>query len=92
MSREFGEYQAVGYFHTKINNALDDLHEAHSDLHRKLIPFFESLYEVCYEVSNVEAGDSGEYASINSLKQNIPKMIEILKDIEKDLENVNEEE
>lgn len=74
MSREFGEYIG-GYFHHKIDHATDDLRHANYDLHKKLVPFFEALYKVSYQISNVEAGDSGEYASVNALKEQIPVMI-----------------
>jgi hypothetical protein len=86
MSREFGEYIG-GYFHDKINHALDDLKDSsHVELHKKLIPFFESLYKVAYQISNVEAGDSGEYASKDALKKQIPVMIAQLKIIMNKLE------
>ena len=42
MSREFGQYIG-GYFHHKIDHATDDLRYSDIELHKKLIPFFESL-------------------------------------------------
>jgi hypothetical protein len=85
MSREFGEYIG-GYFHDKIGHATDDLIDSsHIVLHKMLIPFFESLYKVAYQISNVEAGDSGEYASINALKEQIPVMIAELEKIQKEI-------
>jgi hypothetical protein len=86
MSREFGE-SIGGYFHHKIDHATDDLRYANIELHKKLIPFFESLYKVAYQISNVEAGDSGEYASIDALKEQIPVMINELEKIQKELSN-----
>jgi hypothetical protein len=86
MSREFGEYIG-GYFHDKINHAMDDLkHSSHIELHKKLIPFFKSLHKIAYEISNVEAGDSGEDASINAMKKEIPIMITELKKLQNTLE------
>lgn len=85
MSREFGEYVG-GYFHDKINSAMDDLkNHSHIELHKKLVPFFESLYKVAYQISNVEAGDSGEYASIDALKEQIPVMIAELENIRREI-------
>jgi hypothetical protein len=84
MSREFGEYIG-GYFHDKIDNATDDLRHANFELHKKLVPFFEALYKVSYQICNVEAGDSGEYASKDALKEHIPRMIEELQAILKEV-------
>ena len=85
MSREFGEYIG-GYFHDKINYAMEDLKDSsHVELHKKLIPFFESLYKVSYQISNVEAGDSGEYASVAALKEQIPVMISELEKLQKEI-------
>jgi hypothetical protein len=65
---------------------MDDLiNSSHIVLHKKLIPFFESLYKVAYEISNVEAGDSGECASINALKEQIPVMIAELQKIQRQI-------
>jgi hypothetical protein len=86
MSREFGEYVG-GYFHHKIANATNDLHNANTDIHKKLIPFFKILNDVCWEISSVEAGDSEKYASISSLEDNIPLMIRELEKIQKELLN-----
>ena len=81
MSREFGECIG-GYFHDKIDYALNDLKDSsHIELHKKLIPFFESLYKVAYQISSVEAADSGEQASIEALIEQIPVMIEELQKI-----------
>lgn len=77
MSREFGEFNC-GYFHHKIDNSTDDLRYAKFELHKKLVPFFESLYKVAYQISSVEAADSGEQASIDALREQIPVMIEEL--------------
>ena len=85
MSREFGEYIG-GYFHHKIDHATDDLRYANFELHKKLIPFFESLYKVAYQISNVEADDSEEYASINALKEQIPVMIAELERLKTEIE------
>lgn len=82
MSREFGECIG-GYFHDKIDYALNDLKDSsHIELHKKLIPFFESLYKVAYQISSVEAADSGEQASIEALIEQIPVMIEELQKIQ----------
>lgn len=87
MSREFGEYIG-GYFHDKINHAMDDLKDSSRvELHKKLIPFFESLYKVAYQISNVEAGDSGEYASREALKKQIPVMVAQLEKLQKEINN-----
>lgn len=86
MSREFGEYIG-GYFHHKIDHATDDLRYANFELHKKLVPFFESLYKVAYQISNVEAQDSGEYASIDALREQIPVMIAELEKLQKELRN-----
>jgi hypothetical protein len=87
MSREFGEYIG-GYFHDKINHALDDLKDSsHVELHKKLIPFFESLHKVAYQISNVEAGDSGEDTSREALKKQIPVMIAQLEKLQKEINN-----
>ena len=86
MSREFGEYIG-GYFHHKIDHATDDLRHANYELHKKLVPFFESLYKVAYQISNVEAGDSGEYASVDALRKQIPVMIVELEKLKKELSN-----
>ena len=87
MSREFGEYIG-GYFHDKINHAMDDLKEcSHVELHKKLIPFFESLYKVAYQISNVEAGDSREDASREALKKQIPVMVAQLEKLQKEINN-----
>ena len=51
-------------------------------MHKKLIPFFESLYKVAYQISSVEAADSGEQASIEALIEQIPVMIEELQKIQ----------
>ena len=85
MSREFGDYIG-GYFHDKIYHATDDLRHADFELHKKLVPFFESLYEVAYQISNVEASDSGEYASIEALKKQIPVMITELERLKTEIE------
>lgn len=85
MSREFGECVG-GYFHDKINRALDDLKDnSHVELHKKLIPFFESLYKVAYQISSVEAADSGEQASIDALREQIPVMIGELQKIQRQI-------
>lgn len=84
MSREFGDYIG-GYFHHKIDHATDDLRHAHFKLHKKLVPFFESLYKVAYQISNVEAGDSGEYASVDALKEQIPVMILELESLHREI-------
>ena len=82
MSREFGECIG-GYFHDKIDYALNDLKDSsHIELHKKLIPFFESLYKVAYQISSVEAADSGEQVSIEALIEQIPVMIEELQKIQ----------
>lgn len=86
MSREFGEYIG-GYFHHKIDHAADDLRHANYELHKKLVPFFESLYKVAYQISNVEAGDSGEYASREALKKQIPVMVAQLEKLQKEINN-----
>ena len=87
MSREFGEYIG-GYFHDKINHAMDDLKDSsHVELHKKLIPFFESLYKVSYQISTVEAGDSGKHASVAALKEQIPVMISELEKLQKEISN-----
>lgn len=86
MSREFGEYIG-GYFHHKIDHATDDLRHANFELHKKLVPFFESLYKVAYQISNVEAGDSDEYASIDALREQIPVMITELEKLRKEVKN-----
>ena len=87
MSREFGEYIG-GYFHDKINHAMDDLKDnSHVELHKKLIPFFESLYKVAYQISNVEAGDSREDTSREALKKQIPVMIAQLEKLQKEINN-----
>jgi len=84
MSREFGEFNC-GYFHHKIDNATDDLRYANFELHKKLVPFFESLYKVAYQISSVEAADSGEQASIDALKEEIPVMIAELQKIQREI-------
>ena len=85
MSREFGECIG-GYFHDKIDYALNDLKDSsHIELHKKLIPFFESLYKVAYQISSVEAADSGEQASIEALIEQIPVMISELQKIQKQI-------
>ena len=84
MSREFGEFNC-GYFHHKIDHATDDLRHANYDLHKKIIPFFESLYKVAYQISSVEAADSGEQASIDALREQIPVMIAELKKIQRQI-------
>jgi len=84
MSREFGEFIG-GYFHHKIDHATDDLRHANYDLHKKLVPFFEALYKVSYQISNVEAGDSEEYASVDALRKYIPEMVLELEKLQKDI-------
>ena len=85
MSREFGECTG-GYFHDKIDYALNDLKDSsHIELHKKLIPFFESLYKVAYQISNVEAADNGEQASVDALMEQIPVMIAELQKIQKQI-------
>ena len=42
---------------------------------------------MAYQISNVEAGDSGDYASIDALKEQIPVMINELEKIQKELSN-----
>jgi hypothetical protein len=77
MSREFGECTG-GYFHDKIDYALNDLKDSsHIELHKKLIPFFESLYKVAYQISSVEAADSGEQASVDALMEQILELSEM---------------
>ena len=82
MSREFGEYVG-GYFHDKIRSAKEDLELAHFELHRKLVPILESIYDIAYAVSSVEAGDSGEYASKEALRKNIPILLLQLESLNK---------
>lgn len=84
MSREFGECNG-GYFHHKIDHATDDLRYANFELHKKLIPFFESLYKVAYQISSVEAADSGEQASVDALREQIPVMVEELQKIQRQI-------
>lgn len=84
MSREFGEYVG-GYFHDKIKSAKKDLELANFGLHRKLVPVFESLYNIAHVISSVEAGNSGEYDSREALIVNIPVMLKQLEDLNKKL-------
>ena len=83
MSREFGEYNGGGYFHDKIRSALEDLRtEADTSFHKEFIPLFESLYEIAYAISSVEAGDSLLYRSINTTLEELPRMKKQLSDLE----------
>lgn len=84
MSREFGEFNC-GYFHHKIDNSTDDLRYAKFELHKKLVPFFEALYKVSYQISSVEAADSGEQASVDALREQIPVMISELQKIQRQI-------
>ena len=86
MSREFGNYYG-GYFHDKIQNALTDLEqEAGTGFHKEFIPLFESLYEIAYAISSVEACDSSLSRSIITTIDELPKMMKTLKNLEKSVE------
>lgn len=91
MSREFGEYVG-GYFHDKIESATQDLEDAHYSLHKKLIPVLESLYEIAYAISSVEAGDSGEERSIEAFKKHIPYMVLQLEGIDRQINRTAKDE
>jgi len=89
MSYEFGNYFG-GYFHHKIASAKEDLEiEATMELHKKLIPLFDSLYEISFAISAVEAGDSGEERSIQSLAKNLPLMRKQIENIESYIKNLH---
>tara|TARA_R100000951_G_scaffold101420_1_gene92927 strand:+ start:20613 stop:20936 length:324 start_codon:yes stop_codon:yes gene_type:complete len=82
MSREFGNYIG-GYFHDKVRNALEDLEqEAGTGFHKEFIPLFESLYEIAYAISSVEACDSSLDRSIRTTIEQLPKLKQTLKDLE----------
>ncbi len=76
MSREFGGNGGYGgFFHDKIRNAKEDLEgEASFELHKEFIPLLESLYEIAYAISSVEAGDSCIDRTISTTLQELPKM------------------
>ena len=83
MSRSFGVWGASGFFHQKILNAADDLKDgAEAEISKQYIPLLEELYEIAYTISAVEDGDSGEYAAILESMRRIPRLKEILTDIE----------
>ena len=85
MSREFGE-NGNGFFHDKIRNALEDLeHEAVTGFHKEFIPLFESLYEIAYAISSVEAGDSLLNRSISTTMEELPKIKKFIADMEETL-------
>jgi hypothetical protein len=86
MSYEFGNYVG-GYFHNKIYSAKEDLEqEAKFELHKKLIPFFNMLYEVSFAISAVEAGDSGEDRAVFAMLDNVPLMIQELENLDQELQ------
>ena len=81
MSREFGNGQY--FFHEKIRGAKEDLiEESRNNFHAQFIPLLDELYELAYAISSVEAGDSCEDRSIFKAMESVPKMIEILKNID----------
>lgn len=87
MSREFGDYGGGGYFHSKVESALNDLkEESRDEFHRKFIPLFEELYLISYAIASVEAGDSCIDRSIFQTMESIPKMERWIEKMNQDLE------
>ncbi|NJO49785.1 MAG: hypothetical protein HC840_10440 [Leptolyngbyaceae cyanobacterium RM2_2_4] len=83
MSREFGEYGGGGYFHDKVRGCLEDLQsEAREKFHKEFIPLFESLYEIAYAISSVEACDSCLDRSITTTMEELPKIKKTIAQLE----------
>jgi hypothetical protein len=81
MSREFG-YSPCGFFHDKVRYAGEDLKTAEGTLARRWGKFFEAFYPIAYDISNFEAGDSGEYAPIMTTIEQMDKIKKVIEDIE----------
>jgi hypothetical protein len=81
MSREFGENQGT-FFHEKLRACMEDLQwESNDEFHKKFIPLFEILYQIGWDISSVEAGDSCKDRSIISVIDNlshIKKWVEMM--------------
>jgi hypothetical protein len=83
MSREFGEYHAPGYFHTKLENAADDAAEGRWEPTKLMEPALRALHEAARVCSAVEACDSSAgadrqaawIASMHRAKQEIAEAI-----------------
>lgn len=60
MSREFGIYESCGYFHQKIDNAIDDLKWETDKDYSDEIKILAKMYDLCYIIASVEAGNSSE--------------------------------
>jgi len=60
MSREFGIYESCGYFHHKIDRAIDDLKWESDKDYTDEIKILEKIYDMCYIIASVEAGDMAD--------------------------------
>lgn len=89
MSREFGTC-TPGYFHSKINDAIDDLTAAQHPSTRIWAPFFREFYPVAYAICTAEAGDSGESCTIRETIAQIDKLEAALKEVRKYIAPIKE--
>jgi hypothetical protein len=57
MSREFGDYHASGYFHTKLENAAEDADMGNWAQTMAMGPVLRALYQAAYVCSSIEEHD-----------------------------------
>lgn len=81
MSREFGTYGG-GYFHSKMNDAADDLAGGNDQMTRLWGKFFDAFRDVAYAIASSEAGDSGEEHTVIETIRHLPAMKAALAAIE----------
>lgn len=81
MSREFGSYGG-GYFHSKMNDAADDLASGRDDMTKLWGKFFDAFRDVAYAIASSEACDSSEDHTIVETIQHLPAMKAALTAIE----------
>lgn len=82
MSGEFGSYSS-GYFDTQISYAIEDLAGGRDALSREWSKFFHAFLPIAHAICRSEACDSGPSYPIMETIGQMPRLKQVLDDIDK---------